>query len=168
MVLLYLIWCSVFLLEVGSISSLSLLLGISFKAPPFESWESFTFQVSGAHWRVPPTSYLPRLPVSTLSSGHQGFSLFPLSNTRLDSFPPHSTLSLHLSTFTPRSLPSYPLVIDFFSLPSGTEASLLGHFSLWTFLTSVDYILGIVSFFSLISTFSEYITCMSLCVMNRK
>ena len=43
-------WCPVFLLEVGSISSLSLLLGISSKVPPFESWESFTSQVSGTLW----------------------------------------------------------------------------------------------------------------------
>ena len=40
----------------GSISSLSLLLGFSSKVPPFESLESFTSQVSGAFWRVPPTS----------------------------------------------------------------------------------------------------------------
>jgi hypothetical protein len=39
-------WCPAFLLEVDSISSLSPLLGISFKVPPFEFWESFTSQVS--------------------------------------------------------------------------------------------------------------------------
>jgi hypothetical protein len=45
--------CLVFLLEVGSISSLSLLLGIS--SNPYESWESFTSQVSGAFWGIPQT-----------------------------------------------------------------------------------------------------------------
>ena len=50
------------------------------------------------------------------------------------------------STFPPRSLPPSPLVIAFFSLPSGTEASSLGHFSLLT-LSSVDCIFGILYFF---------------------
>jgi hypothetical protein len=35
-------------------------------------------------------------------------------------------------------------VIALFSLPSGTEASSLGHFSLLNFLSSVDCILGII------------------------
>jgi hypothetical protein len=45
----FLTWCSVFLLEVGSIHSLSLLLGISSKVPPFESWQSppWTLVLSG-------------------------------------------------------------------------------------------------------------------------
>ena len=47
--------CPVFLLKVGSITSLSLPSGISSKVPPFESWESFTSQVSGAFWEVPST-----------------------------------------------------------------------------------------------------------------
>jgi hypothetical protein len=55
---------------------------------------------------------------------------FPLSP---HSFPPPTL-----------TLPPSPLVIAFFSLPSGTEASLLGHFSLLTFLSSVDCILGIL------------------------
>jgi hypothetical protein len=70
-------WCPVFLLEVGSISSLSLLFGISSKLPPCESWESLTSQVSGAFWRVPPTSYFLKLPVYSLSAGPQDFSPFP-------------------------------------------------------------------------------------------
>jgi hypothetical protein len=76
-------WCPVVLLEVGSISSLSLLSGISSKVPPFESWESLRTpppQISGAFWRIPPT-YSPRLPVSILSAGPHGFSPFPLPNT---------------------------------------------------------------------------------------
>jgi hypothetical protein len=53
-----------FLQEVGSISSLSLLSGISSKVPPYESWESLTLQVSSAFWGEgsPPTYFL-RLPV---------------------------------------------------------------------------------------------------------
>jgi hypothetical protein len=48
----------------------------------------------------------------------------------------------------------------FFSLPSGTEASLLGHFSLLSFLNSVDCILGILYFLLttihlLVSTYYE-------------
>jgi hypothetical protein len=65
-----LIWCPVFLLEVGSISSLSLLhLGISSRVPPFESWESLTSQVSGAFWRVPqpPNSWCCLFPFFLLS-----------------------------------------------------------------------------------------------------
>jgi hypothetical protein len=75
-------WCSVFQLEVGSIDSLFLLSGISSKVPPIESWESLTFKVSGAFWRVPPTSYFLRFSVSILSAGPQGFSPFPSPNTR--------------------------------------------------------------------------------------
>jgi hypothetical protein len=45
-------------------------------------------------------------------------------------------------------LPS-PLVIAFFSLPSGTEASSLGPFSLLNFLSSVECILGILYFLNL-------------------
>ena len=75
----------VFLLEVGSISSLSLLSRISSKVPPFESWNSFTSQVSGVFWGVPPTSYFLRLPFYILSSGHQVFSTFPSPNTRAGS-----------------------------------------------------------------------------------
>jgi hypothetical protein len=41
----------------------------------------------------------------------------------------------------PLSLPPSPLMIAFFCLPSGTEVSSLGHFSLVTFLSSVDCIL---------------------------
>ena len=63
----------------GSLSSLSLLSGISSKVPPFESWESLTSQVSGAFWGIPPTSYFLRLPVYILSAGPQGFSPFPYS-----------------------------------------------------------------------------------------
>jgi hypothetical protein len=45
-----LIWCPVFMLEVDSIRSLSLLTGISSKVSPFESWESLTAQDSGTFW----------------------------------------------------------------------------------------------------------------------
>jgi hypothetical protein len=45
------------------------------------------------------------------------------------------------------SLPPSPLLIDFFSLPSGTEASSRGHFSLLSFLSSVDCVFGMLHFF---------------------
>jgi hypothetical protein len=55
-----LICCPVFLLEVSSISSLSLLLKISSKVPLFESWEYLTSQDSGEFCKIPKTSYLLR------------------------------------------------------------------------------------------------------------
>ena len=84
--------------------------------------------------------YLPRLPVAILSAGPQGFSPFPSHNTRSG-----SPLASHPHPFTVLSqAPPSQLVIAFFSLPSGTEASSLGPFSLLTFLSSVDCILGIL------------------------
>jgi hypothetical protein len=49
---------------------------ISSKVPLFESWESLTSLVSGTFWRVPPTFYLLRLPVSILSASPQAFQCF--------------------------------------------------------------------------------------------
>ena len=91
--------CPVFLLEVGSTNSLSPLLAITSRVSPFEFSESLTSQVSGTFWRVPPTSYLLRLPVFILSAGLQGFSPFPSPNTRSGSLLPPLPLlfrSLHL------------------------------------------------------------------------
>ena len=82
-------WCHVFLLEVGFISTLCLLAGISSKVPPFDSWESLNSQVSGDFWSNPATSYLLRLPVSILSEGPQGFSPFSSPNNRSGSSLPH-------------------------------------------------------------------------------
>ena len=45
--------------------------------------------------------------------------------------------------------PSLPLCYCFFSFPKETEVSSLGHFSLWTFLSSVDCILGTLYFYFL-------------------
>jgi hypothetical protein len=125
-------WCPVFLLEVVSITSLSLLSDISSKVPHFDSWESLTSQVLGAFWTVPPTSYFLRLPVSILSVGPRSFSPFPSPNTR--------SASPLLLTPHPIHFPS-ALVIAFFSLPSRAEVSSLGHFSLLSLLSllsSVD------------------------------
>jgi hypothetical protein len=86
-------------------------------------------------------------------SGLQSISLTQYQ-IRFPSSPPNP-LPTH-STFPPRSLPPSSLVIAFFSLPSGTEASSLEHFSLLTFLSSVDCILYSVCFFfggELISTY---------------
>jgi hypothetical protein len=94
------------------------------------------------------------LSASILSAGPplQSFSLthyqirfpFPLTQSYLPQ-----------STFPPRSLPPTPLMIAFFSLPNGTEAYSLGHFSL--FSSSVDCILGIMYFLTnihlLVSTY---------------
>ena len=94
---LFLTWCPIFLLEVGSISSLSLLFGTLSKFPPFDSWESLNSQVSGAFWRVPLTSYLPRLLLSILSVGSQVFSPFLSPSTRSGSLLPWSPYPLSLS-----------------------------------------------------------------------
>jgi hypothetical protein len=55
---------------------------------------------------------------------------------------PHPPLLFSLSTFPHRLLPPSPLVIAFFSLPSGSEVSSLGHFSLLIFFFG-----GVVFFF---------------------
>ena len=136
-----------FLLEVGSLSSLSLLSSISSTVPHFESRESFTSQISGAYWRAPPTSYLWRLPVSILSAGPQVFSPFLSPNIRSGSNAPFSPV------YFPSQVSPSPLVIAFLSFSSGTEASSLGHFSLLIFLSSVDCILYILYFFWLIPTY---------------
>jgi hypothetical protein len=78
-------WCPVFLLEVGSTSSHSPLLGTLSKVLSYESWESLTSQVSGTFGGVgegvgPPTSYILRLPVDIPSTGPQGFCPFPSPN----------------------------------------------------------------------------------------
>ena len=99
--------CPAFLLG-WALYSLSLLSGISSEVPPCEFWESLTSQVSGAFWRVPPTSYFLRLPVSILSAGPQDFSPLPSPKTRSGSLLPTSTLStLHLLSFPSPSLPTY-------------------------------------------------------------
>ena len=97
-------WCPVFLLEVGSISSLSLLSDISSKIPLFEFRGSLFSQVSGAFWRVPLTSYFPGLPVSIFSAGPQGFSSFSSPNTRSGYHLPPSP-PIH---FLSQVLPSLP------------------------------------------------------------
>jgi hypothetical protein len=110
---------------------------------PLSRWESLTLQVSGTFWRVPPASYFPSLPLSILSVGPQGFSSFldPIPNhVPFFPFPPHSP-------FPPRSLSPSLLLIAFFSLPSSTEVSLLGPFSLLTFLSPMHCIVGILYFF---------------------
>jgi hypothetical protein len=143
-------WCLVFLLEMGSIRSLSLLLGISSEVPLFESWESITSQVSGASCRVPqPHNF-------------QGclfpFFLLVLRASVLFPHPISDQVALFPrtpppSTFPPSSLPPSPLVIVFFSLPNGTEASSFGPFSLLIFVSPVNYILSILYFFWLIFTY---------------
>jgi hypothetical protein len=145
----FLLMCTpVFLLEVGSISSLSLLLNISSNVPPFESRESLTSQVSGTFWRLTlPNLLSPKVACFPSFCWHSVLQSFSLTQYQIrfhspPPFPPPRPLSL-----TCPSLPPSPLMIAFFSLPSGTEASSLGHFSLLTFMSSVDYILNILYFF---------------------
>jgi hypothetical protein len=69
-----------------------------------------------------------------------GLQSFPSPNTRSGfPFPSHY--------FPPRSFPPSQLVIAFFTLLSGTEVSLLGHFSLLSFLSSENCILVILYIF---------------------
>jgi hypothetical protein len=110
-------WCPVFLLEVGSISSLFLLSDISSKVPFFESWESLTLQVSGEFWRIP----RPQPPISWGCL----FLFFLLAFRASVLFPHPISDQVALS---PSSLPSpiphhSPLLIAFFYLPNRTEAS---------------------------------------------
>ena len=141
-------WCPIFLLEVGSISSLFLLSGISSKIPPFESWETLTFQDSGAFWRAPPHLLFPEVACFhsfCWPSGLQFFSLiqyqtrFPFLLLRLPLHP------VHFPSQVPSSL---PLVISFFSLPSGTEASMSTSVC-WPFwvLWTVPWVLFILFYF---------------------
>jgi hypothetical protein len=101
----------------------------------------------------PPTSYFLRLPAYILSAGPQGFSPFQSPCTGSDS-PLHlRPLPHHPSTFSPRSLPPFPLVIDFFSHLNGVEVSSLGYLTLLTFLSSAEYIMDILYFFVLFVLF---------------
>jgi hypothetical protein len=68
--------------------------------------------------------------------------LFP--HTVPDQGPLYSNCHSTLFTFPPKPLPPSPLVIAFFSLPSGTEEPSLEHFSLLSVLDSVDSILCIL------------------------
>ena len=109
--------------------------------------ESLSLPRSLVHPRGSPTSHLPRLPVSILSAGPQGFS-----PVLLHSRPPisdHVPLFPSLSPFHPRSLSPFPTpLIAFFSFPSGMEASSHhGPFGFLAFLSSVDCILGILYIF---------------------
>ena len=93
-------WCHVFLLEVDSTSCLSLILGISSKVPPFESWESLTSQVSrGFSYLLPPEV--------------EFLSVDPHSSTLVLSIPDHVSLFPFPSPLPPSSLPP-PLCLPWF------------------------------------------------------
>jgi hypothetical protein len=92
-------------------------------------WWLQSFSLNKYQMRFPSTPTVPRPHPHSLPSPSQ--------------VPPSLPLSL------PPSIPSSPLVITFFSLPIGTEASSLGHFHLLSLLNSVDCILCILyGFFS--------------------
>jgi hypothetical protein len=141
----FLTWCTIFLLEVGSTGFLSLLLDISSKVPIHSLCVLGVSNLRGL-WCIPGGSpkppYFLRLPVSILSAGPQVFSPFLSPNIRSGSNAPFSPVYFpsQVPPSLPPSLPPSPFVIAFFSLPSGTEASSLGHFSLLTFLSSVNCI----------------------------
>jgi hypothetical protein len=112
---------------VGSISSLSLLSGISSKVLSCESWESLTSQFSAVLWGSPPqapiswgclfTFFLQALSASVLFS-HPIPDQIPLTPHCLPTpihFPTQVPPSL------PPSLPPSPLMIALFSLQSGTK-----------------------------------------------
>jgi hypothetical protein len=137
-------WGPDFLPQVGSISSVSQLWSISYKVSPFES---LTSQFSGALQRVPPTSYLQRLPVYILSAAPQGFSPFPSPNTTSGSSlsPPYS---IHFPSQVPPSLPT----CDCFLLPPKWDwGVLIGPFSLLIFFSSVDRIMDSLVWFCFVS-----------------
>jgi hypothetical protein len=75
-----------------------------------------------------------------LAFGASVFSPHPIT-VRLPSILPMLPTQ---ATVPPNSLPPSPPVIAFFSLPSGTEMSSLGHLSLFRLLSSVDCILCIL------------------------
>jgi hypothetical protein len=74
-------WCPVFLLEVGSISFLSLLSGISPKVPPFEFWEALTSQISvhSGEFPQPPISWGCLFTLFLLSLGASVLFPHPIS-----------------------------------------------------------------------------------------
>jgi hypothetical protein len=86
-----------------------------------------------------PTSYFLRLPFSILSAGPQGFSPFLSPSTRAGSPLPPTPLS---STFPPRFFPPSSLAIASSPSPSETEASSLGHFSLFDLFEFCGLYLG--------------------------
>jgi len=128
--------CSVFLLKVDTTSSLSFLLGISSKFPPFDYLESLTprplVYARGLLYLLPPK-------VACFHSLLLGLRASLLCPPR----PIHGYVLLLLPPPFSHPGPSIPLspVIAFFSLPHGIEASVLGPFGFLTFLNSVDYIL---------------------------
>jgi hypothetical protein len=114
-------WGSVFLLEVGSINSLSLLSDI---LSNFSHLPGLWCILHGPPNLLP--SEIACFPSFCWSSGLQSFSLTQYQIRFSYSPLPHSfSLTGHSQ-----------LVIAFFSLPSGTEESLLGSFSLLIFLSS--------------------------------
>ena len=73
--------------------------------------------------------------------------LHPIPDQVPSPLPPLPSPPPPTSTFPRRFLLPSPLVIDFISLPSGTESSSLGPFNLLIFLSFVDCILGILYLF---------------------
>ena len=124
---------------------ISLLLGILAKVIPTGSWEPLISSIWNFLKVLPTHPYHTLLHISMYSLGPQGFS--PVSVLLLPSYLIMFLLSPPgRSALPPRSLLFLSPVIAFFSLPSGTEASSLGPFSLLSFLSSVDCILVILYF----------------------
>ena len=135
-----LICCPLFLLEVGSISALSLCQEFYLRSLPL-SPESFSPPRSVVHSGGSPNLLSPEVACFHSFCWPQGS--FPSPNTRSGS-PLPTPLPSPLSTFPLRSQSSSLLVIAYFTHPSGTEAFSLGPFFLLTFLSSLDCTLGIL------------------------
>lgn len=107
--LCYVLWVpaltTVFLLEVCSISSFSLLSSISPKVPPSESWKYVTPRPMSGLWCVqedPPNLLLPEVACSILSAGLQCFSPVPPNTWSCSPFSPPCFLSHPDPSFPPK------------------------------------------------------------------
>ena len=174
MALLSLIWSPVFLLEVGSISSLSLLMTCHLRSP---LWVLRDCHLSGLWFILEvspcPTSYLLRLPVSILSAGPHGFlQSFPLNQYQIRfSSPPYFPPLFLSDAFLPPNLwlLSSSSKVGLKCLHLGTS----GSWSLWG-LWNVPWVLCyFVCLFLCLFCFafscwhlliSEYMPCMSFWV----
>jgi hypothetical protein len=141
-----LIWCPAFLLEVGSLSSLSLLLRISSKVLPLSPRVSHLPDL----WCIlndPPTSFLLRLTFFVLSAGPQDFRPLPSPNTR--SCSPLSPNALPPSPLS-RPGPSLPPHLSILSSTSqvGLRIPHLGTSACWSFWVSWTVSWVFCTFFS--------------------
>jgi hypothetical protein len=89
---------------------------------------------------IPPNLLFPEVACFHSFCRPSGLQYFSLTQYQIR-FPP---LPIHLPSQVPPSLPPSPFMIAFFSLPSGTEASLLGHFNYGLYLIYCVWVIVIV------------------------